>query len=86
MTDPLVLALAERAKSDGLGVRALARKLGLSPAMISRAFGGAEVGAKFIGRAIHAYPDLAPLAAESLKRLDGTVSEIEQQPATVAAS
>lgn len=85
MTDPLVAALADRAKSEGLGVRALARKLGLSPAMICRAFQGAEVGAKFIGRAIHAYPDLAPLAAQSLKRMDGTVSENGQSVAEAVA-
>lgn len=84
MTDPLVTALAQRAKTDGLGVRALARKIGLSPAMISRAFGGADVGAKFIGRAIHAYPELAPLAAQSLKRLDGSVEEPDREPVEAA--
>lgn len=85
MTDPLVVALAKRAEADGLGVRALARKLGMSPAMICRAFQGTEVGAKFIGRAIRAYPDLAPLAAESLKRMDGSVDSVEQSAVEVAS-
>ena len=79
MGDPLVSALRKLAEADGLGVRGLARKIEMSPAMVCRALQGEPVGAKFIGRAIRAYPQLAPLAAESLRRLDDSVNEIERQ-------